>query len=92
MLEDEKIERGTLVGTEPHPAAYNALEYLRNVPVGEMARIQEAMASSAIEGNRMAEVCLSTIDRILTGQKLSDRYLLGLAWFIKELRDGQSKL
>ena len=47
----------------------------------------ESMASCAIEGNRAAEICLSTYNRLEKGEPVSDRYILGPAWFIRELRE-----
>ena len=79
------MDRDELNLGEPHPAAKSALQYV-------LQRIQdplliEAIASCAIESNRMAEICLGTINRIKEAKPVSDRYLLGLAWFLKELED-----
>lgn len=66
---------------EPHPAVSSAIHYVFqriNNPI-----LLEALASCAIENNRMAEICLGTIKRIKNNQPVSDRYLLGLAWFLK---------
>ena len=46
--------------------------------------MKESLASTAIEGNRLAEICLGTIERLEKGQPVSDRYLLGLCWFLKQ--------
>ena len=85
-------ERGTLAPADPHPAAQDALKYLCGVGYQKMLTYREAMASCAIEGNRLGEVCVETINRLLAGQPVSDRYLLGLAWAIKgmENRDDQN--
>ena len=79
MMNDELEPR------EPHPASLSASKYV-------IQRIQdpsllEALASCAIESNRMAEICLGTINRIKEAKPVSDRYLLGLAWFLKEMED-----
>lgn len=79
---DDKTE---LAPGEPHPSAREALNYLQGLPVAELMRTMEAMASCAIEGNRLAEVCVGTLDRLLTGKPVSDRYVLGLAWSIKAM-------
>ena len=73
---------GTLDENEPHPAAAGALTYIQ-----EHASITdlEAFASAAISGNRLAEICHETLRRILHGEPVSDRYVLGLAWTIREL-------
>ncbi len=76
--------RGTLKEKEPHPAAQRALEY---VEINMTPLIRESLASCAIESNRLAEVCLETWRRIDEGEPVSDRYILGLAWFIKTMED-----
>jgi hypothetical protein len=53
----------------------------------DYARHREAIASAALSGNRQAIVCMGTIDRLVTGQPVSDRYLLGLAWTILHLQN-----
>ena len=74
---------------EPHPAALAAMAWLQKVPLPELFLWQEVFASSAIEGNRLAEICLTTLDRLLSGKPVSDRYLLGLAWTIRSDMDGK---
>ena len=78
--------RATLNPTEPHPAAKSALNYIRTIPYTDLVLYQEAFATNAIEGNRLAEVCLGTLNRLLHSEPVSDRYLLGLAWTLKEMR------
>ena len=76
-------KQGELLPTEPHPAFFTALMYVRtraNYPL-----IKEAFASCAIENNRLAEICLETLRRLEAGEPVSDRYLLGLAWALKEM-------
>jgi hypothetical protein len=73
---------GVLTPIEPHPAYITALEYLRSTPYDEMAVILESMASCAIEGNRLGEVCAETWRRLQAGEPVSDRYLMGLAWAV----------
>lgn len=74
----------TLEPNEFHPMAPAALKYVRqNITAMDI----ESMASCAIEGNRTAEICLGTWNRIDQGKPVSDRYVFGLAWFIKILRD-----
>lgn len=77
------MSRGDLGPTEPHPAARAAQEYLAAMAGrGELSVWVESFASCAIEGNRLAEVCSETLDRLLHGQPVSDRYILGLAFTI----------
>lgn len=72
---------------EPHPAALAAMKFLQAIPLPELMQWNEAFASLAIEGNRLAEICSTTLDRLLSGKPVSDRYLLGLAWTIRSDRD-----
>ncbi len=79
------MDRTELSPGEAHPAALSAIVYVLqriNDPL-----LLEALASCAIESNRMAEICMGTINRIKNKQPVSDRYLLGLAWFLKEMEE-----
>lgn len=71
---------GTLAVGEYHPAAGDAIRWIRNQPVAQLIAWQESFCSCAIEGNRLAEICAETLRRVLAGEPVSDRYLLGLAW------------
>ena len=75
---------GNLNPGEPHPSAVFALEWLRDL---DLLMWRESLASNAIEGNRSAEICLETLRRLLENEPVSDRYLLGLAWFIKDCKE-----
>ena len=74
------MERGTLAPNEAHPAAIKAMDWIRAMPVDELMTWQDSFASSALAGNRLGDVCGETLHRLLSGQPVSDRYLLGLAW------------
>lgn len=73
----------TLGADEPHPAAYKAREWIAKLSFSDLMIWKESLASCAIEDNRMAEVCLETLNRLLEGKPVSDRYVLGLAWVMK---------
>lgn len=80
---DEEYEAGTLSPSEYHPAADMAMGWLKGYMVEhpiEYLVSKEALASNALSGNRLAEVCTGTIQRLAAGEPVSDRYLLGLAW------------
>jgi hypothetical protein len=80
-------DRTEIPAGEYHPAADSAMAWLKGYmmqyPVDLMHK--EALASSALSGNRLAEICLGTIDRLAKGESVSDRYLLGLAWTMMRL-------
>lgn len=80
-------ERGTLPLGQPHPAAESALAWIRTQPLPTLLQWQEAFASTALEGNFAAEVCGETLRRLLEGEPVSDRYLLGLVWVMREGAD-----
>lgn len=82
----KEADRTTLKPSEPHPAARSALNYIRKIPLTDLLLYQGAFATNAIEGNRLAEVCLGTLNRLLHFEPVSDRYLLGLAWTLMEMR------
>ena len=77
--------RHTLAPSEPHPAAYSALQYVRGIPIDELYVWQEAFASCGIENNRLGQICGETLRRVLNGEGVSDRYILGLAWEIMRM-------
>jgi len=77
-------DKSTLELLEPHPCAKIAMEYIHTHTREELSVLMESLASCAIEGNRLAEVCGGTLRRLFRGETVSDRYLLGLAWFIRE--------
>lgn len=79
----EVNERGTLQNGEYHPSADSAMIFMKSLPLKDLVLWAESFASCAIEGNRLAEVCSETLRRLMAGEPVSDRYLLGLAWTIK---------
>lgn len=77
----------TLREDEYHPAADTAMLWFKMFVLEDPARflmIKESLASVALSGNRLAELCLSTLNRLADGKPVSDRYLLGLCWFLRE--------
>lgn len=78
-------KEATLDIGEFHPMASSAFKFVKNEIT---SNIIESISSSALSGSRTAEICLSTHERMSTGLPVSDRYILGLAWFIKEIKDG----
>ena len=81
----EEEVRGTLEVGEPHPSAQGALDYVTHLGYFKLNTYLEAFSSCAIEGNRLGEICSETLDRVLKGESVSDRYILGLAWAIRNM-------
>ena len=52
--------------------------------------LMESFASCAIDGNRFAEVCGETLRRVMTGEPVSDRYILGLAWAVQGMESPEN--
>lgn len=78
-------ESGTLNLGEVHPLAHDAMEWLKEFQmrdIGKWMMIREAIASTALSGNRAAEIMSGTLDRLDKGEPVSDRYLFGLCWFL----------
>lgn len=89
---DKYYREATLKDGEYHPAADGAMAWLKGFMVQhlkEYAVIKESLASTALSGNRQAELCMSTIMRMAKGEPVSDRYLLGLAWTVMTIWKSQ---
>jgi len=80
-------ERGTLEPEEFHPAAKDALRYMQGFSLAQLMVFMESFSSVALSGNRPAEICAETLRRLLDSEPVSDRYLLGLAWTIRDMED-----
>lgn len=74
-----------LAEDEIHPVAGNCLEYIRAIPPEMLDRYRRTFALEAKDGNRLAQVCEGTLNRLLSKQPVSDRYLMGLAWTLRDL-------
>ena len=72
------MSRNELAVGEAHPAAKSAAQWILRQP--ELEVWLEAFSSCAIEGNRLAGICAETLQRLLAGKPVGDRYVLGLAW------------
>lgn len=78
-------KEATLDIGEAHPMANSAFKFVKREIT---PNIIESISSSALSGSRTAEICLSTYERMTSGLPVSDRYILGLAWLIKGIKDG----
>lgn len=81
------MEEYTLKEKEYHPSADSAMEWFRNYQINHLKdwlMLKEAIFSTALSGNRLSEILSSTINRLENHQPVSDRYLLGLVWFIRD--------
>lgn len=82
-----------LTPEEFHPAARSAYRWLKGFMVSnpdDYRQYRLAIEIAAASGNRQAEVCLGTIERLKRGQPVSDRYLMGLAWTILHLHNNDA--
>lgn len=85
MSDDISTSRCTLDVGEPHPSSHSALSWISRLGMQQLAMAQESYSSCAIEGNRHAEICSETLRRLMNSEPVSDRYLLGLAWSLREM-------
>lgn len=79
-------DKSTLKANEYHPSADDALAWYKKWAVDDPVRYsitKESLASTSLSGNRGATVMLGTMNRLEAGAPVSDRYLLGLCWFLK---------
>lgn len=76
---------------EYHPSADMAMAWFKEWQIrqgiGGYALVREAIASTALSGNRLAEILNGTLDRLEQGKPVSDRYLLGLCWYLKYMEE-----
>lgn len=72
---------------EYHPMADSAMTWFKKIPMQKLLVAREAMASTAIEGNRVGQICGETLDRMFAGMPVSDRYLLGLCWLLRDMNE-----
>lgn len=75
----------TLEPKEPHPAISLALDYYKTLSLERLLEYKEHFASLALANNRTSQICLGTLNRLLTNDKVSDKYFLGLMWVIREM-------
>jgi hypothetical protein len=76
---------GELEPGVPHPCALDAVRWIHeNLSAVDLLQWREAFASSALAGSVIGDVCGETLDRFLDNKPVSDRYVLGLAWMLRE--------
>jgi hypothetical protein len=78
---------------EFHPAARSAYRWLKGFMVTnpeEYSQYRLAIEIAAIDGNRQAQICWGTIQRLKDGRPISDRYLMGLAWTILHMHNHEA--
>ncbi len=89
MTENE--ERGTLNIGEIHPSAHIAHKYLiKHFLYHNAFTLLEVLSSSALSGDRFAEICAETLRRYLNKEPVSDRYLMGLAWMLYDMDEAMT--
>ena len=91
MPDENKVQDDTVLKEgEPHPSAHAAYLWFHQSVVDDPIRyihLKEAISSTALSGNRLAQICYGTMNRLEEGQPVSDRYLLGLVWYMRDLYD-----
>ena len=70
-----------------HPSADDAMHWFmgwKAQDIGRYLMVREAIASTALSGNRLCEILNSTLTRLEKKHPVSDRYLLGLCWYLRD--------
>jgi len=75
-----------------HPACRIALKYLSSLGRKKLFVYLESFSSCAIEDNRLAEVCAETLSQLLKGEEVRERYILVLAWAIRDIEELKSNV
>jgi hypothetical protein len=86
MKNNNLEDSSTLKNGEYHPSADSALKWYKIFIFSDIKRwhqIKESIASTSLSGNRLSEILMGTINRLENELPVSDRYLLGLCWFLK---------
>jgi hypothetical protein len=81
------MSNDTLEVNEAHPSSENAKRYILSIPLDRLMAYLDAFSSTAIAGSRLGEICSGTLNRIIKAEPVSDRYLLGLAWAIRNMEE-----
>lgn len=81
-MTDDTLDTG-----EAHPSSHTALYYINMHKLKWM----EPIYSCALTDNRTAQIAAGTLRRLESKLPVSDRYLMGLAWFIYELEEGDKE-
>lgn len=88
----ENDTTGTLKIGEYHPSSNSAMAFVKYlITHPDYLFLRESLESNAIDGNRCCEICLETLIRVENNDLVSDRYLLGLAWFLKDFIEAGGK-
>lgn len=82
----------TIPETSHHPSADDAMHWLKTfmrTRPQEYLIIKESIYSTALSGNELANYCVGTIERLAASEPVSDRYLLGLVWLVRDMANGR---
>lgn len=80
-------EEYSLSESETHPAAEMAMEWFRDYQANcteQWLAARGGIVTAAASGDSPARIMLSTIARLENGDPVSDRYLLGLCWVLRD--------
>lgn len=80
---EDPSDPATLKSGEVHPITDRAYAYvLQNLSESVIAELKKG---SEMGNNRLCEVCYGTVLRLREGLPVSDRYLIGLAWLMRDM-------
>ncbi len=89
-FDNEFLEEG-----EAHPTSLPAEEFINSIPIGVLQKLLIELEEKAKEGNKIAQVNTFALKKFINKDKLTDRYIMGLAWtlltMITEIEQNRSK-
>ena len=80
-------KQGELRENERHPSYELAVRYISTLPLETLMKYQESFCSCAIEGNRLGEICGTTLGKLLREEPVGERYVLGLALTLMDFEE-----
>lgn len=89
-----QLSHGILKQDELHPAAQVAMEYVNKFitdNIRETILMLEAFENMSHSGDRLSIVCHESLRKVINCESIGERYLLGLAWTMRDMYEQQIK-
>lgn len=72
---------------EPHPMCASAIHYVLSHSISDLQLTYGSLVSQALGGNRDAEILAYDLRELITGNEITDKSSLALAWFLKSVNE-----
>ena len=66
-------------------------DWYRRQSIGDFETFRGSLANVALSGDKFSEEVLGTLNRMINKEPIGDRYLLQLAWFIRDMEEKKSR-